>query len=264
MLTRVDRYNRLERENNRCVQRIRVLVTDRDQLLRSMIVGHFRKDGWAAIPLSTQQLLESAATLHNASLLVLDLRLGSARNFDVLRSVRARSSIPIIVIGEHDCSEIERALGLELGADDCMVKPLSFRELSARVRTILRRRHPACSVAQQDDRLGRVWFSGWDLDLRTRNLTDPAGVLVRLTKGEYALLTAFLDAPRRTLAREQLLRAIRLHCDTSERSIDVQVLRLRRKLKSGDGATDFIATERGAGYSFSAKVERVAPRSSNS
>jgi two-component system, OmpR family, response regulator len=238
---------------------MRILVTERDQLLRSMIVRYFRQDGWAATALSTQQLLESATTFSSASLLVLDLRLGSARNFDVLRSVRAKSSIPIILIGDHGCSNIERALGLELGADDCMMKPLGFRELSARVRAILRRRPPTRSVPQQDDSLGQVWFSGWHLNLRARRLTDPAGVLVRLTRGEYALLTAFLDAPERTLTREQLLRAMRLHhYDVSERSIDVQVLRLRRKLEAR-GSTDLIATDHGAGYSFRTKVERLAP-----
>src|SRR5439155_14881415 len=100
-------------------------------------------------------------------------------------------------------------------------------------------------------------FGGWQLDRKNRRLTDPAGAQVALTKGEYGLLCAFLDAPQRTLTREQLLQATRVHEDVYDRSIDVQILRLRRKLESDPSMPQLIQTERGVGYVFTATVESV-------
>jgi two-component system OmpR family response regulator len=104
---------------------------------------------------------------------------------------------------------------------------------------------------------GRYRFSGWQLDSRIRQLTDPAGAPVALTKGEYALLLAFLDAPQRPLSREHLLQATRVHEDVFDRSIDVQILRLRRKLERDSSAPRIIQTERGVGYVFAVPVERI-------
>ena len=104
---------------------------------------------------------------------------------------------------------------------------------------------------------GRCRFGGWQLDRRTRRLTDPNGTLVALTKGEYALLIAFLDAPQRPLTREQLLQATRMHEDIFDRSIDVQILRLRRKLEADPTMPRIIQTERGVGYRFAVPVERL-------
>jgi two-component system, OmpR family, response regulator len=146
---------------------------------------------------------------------------------------------------------------LELGADDYVTKPFSLRELLARIRAVLRRRDASRTVVQPDQGRVRSKFGGWQLDRRARRLTDPAGAAVALTKGEYALLVAFLDAPLRPLTREHLLQATRVHEDVFDRSIDVQILRLRRKLETDPSAPRVIQTERGVGYMFALPVEQA-------
>ena len=189
-------------------------------------------------------------------LVVLDLRLGSENGLDLLRDLRVRSDLPVIITTGHRRDEIDRVIGLELGADDYLVKPYGLRELLARVRVILRRAEVAPVPARAQDS-HRSRFDDWVLDRRRRRLTNPAGADVALSKGEYALLVAFLDAPQRPLSREQLLQATRVHEDVFDRSIDVQILRLRRKLEADPTAPRLIVTERGVGYVFAAPVEKL-------
>lgn len=186
-------------------------------------------------------------------LVVLDLRLGQEDGLDLLREIRAHYDIPVIITTGHHRDEIDRVVGLELGADDYITKPFGLRELLARIRAVLRRREAGQAAVQRD--LCR--FGDWQLDRRSRRLTNSQGEAVALTKGEYALLIAFLDAPQRPLSREQLLQATRIHEDVFDRSIDVQVLRLRRKLETDPTAPSIIRTERGVGYIFALPVERV-------
>jgi len=152
-------------------------------------------------------------------------------------------------------------VGLELGADDYVTKPFSLRELLARARAVLRRRAASAQVSEpekgREPERGRCRFGGWQLDRRLRRLTDAESRPVSLTKGEYALLVAFLDAPQRPLTREHLLQATRVHEDVFDRSIDVQVLRLRRKLETDPSAPRVIQTERGIGYVFALPVETL-------
>jgi len=189
------------------------------------------------------------------SLVILDLRLGQEDGLDLLREIRANSDVPVIITTGHRRDEIDRVVGLELGADDYVTKPFSLRELLARIRAVLRRREAGPAASQRDAERGRYRFGGWQIDRRTRRLIDPNGAPVSLTKGEYALLIAFLDAPQRPLAREHLLQATRVHEDVFDRSIDVQVLRLRRKLESDSSMPRVIQTERGVGYTFVLPVE---------
>ena len=136
-----------------------------------------------------------------------------------------------------------------------MLLSRSAWELLARIRAVLRRHDAGRAAPQRDSDRGRCMFGGWQLDRRTRRLTDPHGAPIALTKGEYALLTAFLDAPQRPLSREHLLQATRVHEDVFDRSIDVQILRLRRRLESDPSAPSIIRTERGVGYVFALPVE---------
>jgi DNA-binding response OmpR family regulator len=191
------------------------------------------------------------------NLVILDLRLGSEDGLDLLREVRSGSDVPVIIITGHRRDDIDRVVGLELGADDYLTKPFNLRELLARVRAILRRFDVGRAAPASDPERGRFRFSGWLLDRRIRQLTDPAGAPVALTKGEYAMLLAFLDAPQRPLSREHLLQATRVHEDIFDRSIDVQILRLRRKLEPDPSAPRVIRTERGVGYVFAVPVERI-------
>lgn len=186
---------------------------------------------------------------------ILDLRLGTEDGLDLLREIRSRSDVPVIITTGHRRDEIDRVVGLELGADDYITKPFGPRELLARIRAVLRRHHLGRLTWQRDSEQGRYRFGGWELDKRTRRLTDPDNASVALTKGEYALLVAFLDAPQRPLSRAHLLQATRLHEDIYDRSIDVQILRLRRKLEADPSAPRIICTERGVGYVFVLPVE---------
>lgn len=190
------------------------------------------------------------------NVLILDLRLGLVDGLDVLRELRSGSDVPVIIVTGHRRDEIDRVVGLELGADDYVTKPFNLRELLARVRAIIRRLDRARASAGREPERGGYRFSGWRLNLRTRKLTDPSGADVPLTKGEYALLVAFLDAPQRPLSREHLLQATRVHEDVFDRSIDVQILRLRCRLEQDPSAPRIIQTERGVGYVFAAQVER--------
>jgi DNA-binding response OmpR family regulator len=184
------------------------------------------------------------------SLIIMD----QPEGLDRLRSIRSKSDIPIIITGNR-VDEVESVVSLELGADDYIVRP-SPRELLARARAILRRRQVSHAAQIRSREGGGYMFNGWRLERHARSLVDPDETPVSLTKGEYALLLAFLEAPERPLTREHLLNATRVHEDIFDRSVDVQVLRLRRKLEIGPNAPRMIRTERGIGYVFALAVER--------
>jgi DNA-binding response OmpR family regulator len=148
-------------------------------------------------------------------------------------------------------------MALELGADDYIMKPFSPRELLARIRAVLRRYETARELMPvRDDTLRAYRFAGWELNLRTRRLTSAEGRRIELSNHEFSLLRAFCAAPGRILSREQLLDLTRLHsAEVYDRSIDVQILRLRRKIEPNPRQPQFIKTQRGAGYIFDVGVE---------
>jgi two-component system, OmpR family, response regulator len=235
----------------------RILLVDDDAAAQRMIVSYLEEHNFLVATATGREEAARQFKAAEPSLVILDLRLGQEDGLDLLREVRAHSDVPVIIVTGHRRDEIDRVVGLELGADDYLTKPFGLRELLARMRAVLRRREMAHAAMQRDTGRGRLRFVGWELNRRLRRLTDPAGTVVALTKGEYALLAAFLDAPRRPLTREYLLQATRVHEDVFDRSIDVQVLRLRRKLESNPSAPQMIQTERGIGYVFNVPVEIV-------
>jgi two-component system OmpR family response regulator len=234
-----------------------VLVVEDDPALQRMILNYFAENNIRTLVASNGQEMVDHLGGAEVNLVILDLRLGLEDGLDLLRKVRLSSEVPVIIITGHRLDEIDRVVGLELGADDYLTKPFNLRELLARVRAILRRFDVGRAAPPRDPERGRFRFSGWQLDRRSRQLTDPSGVPVALTKGEYAMLLAFLEAPQRPLSREQLLQATRVHEDVFDRSIDVQILRLRRKLERDPSAPRVIQTERGVGYVFAVAVERI-------
>jgi two-component system OmpR family response regulator len=247
--------SRLAKPDN-CGQ-ARILVVDEDPAVRQTVVSYLGENNMRAVSAAGRHEMARRLAETEPHLVILDRRLGEADGLDLLREVRARSDTPVIITNGHRSDEIDRIAGLELGADDYLAKPYGLRELLARVRAVLRRRPcPAVQPQKRPDR-ERCRFGGWELDRRTRRLTDPRGNPVSLSKGQYAILNAFLDAPQRPLSREHLLQATRVHEDIFDRAIDVQVLRLRRKLNSDPGASGIIQTERGVGYVFALPVERL-------
>ena len=233
----------------------RIFIVEDDPVMLRMVGDYLEQQNMRAVSASGRQEMVHHFAANEPDLVVLDLRLGQEDGFDLLREIRSRSDVPIIITTGDRRDEIDRVVGLELGADDYVTKPFSLRELLARIRAVLRRREAGRAVSRLDSERGRWKFGGWQLDRRTRRLTDPSGTEVVLTNGEYALLTAFLDAPRRPLSREHLLQATRIHEDIFDRSIDVQILRLRRKLETDPSAPSMIRTERGIGYVFALPVQ---------
>jgi DNA-binding response OmpR family regulator len=233
-----------------------VLVVDDDPAVQQMVSDYFEQHGTPTVAVSDRPGVVRHLTGAHPSAVILDLRLAQHDGLDVLREIRSCSDVPVIVVTGHSRDEVDCVVSLELGADDCIAKPFSVRELLARVRAVLRRREIGRSLRVHDTERGGYRFGGWRLDRRNRRLVDPKETPVSLSKGEYALLLAFLDAPGRPLTREHLLQATRIHEDIFDRSIDVQVLRLRRKLETDPKAPRVIRTERCVGYVFEVPVER--------
>lgn len=198
-------------------------------------------------------LLRTLTARSEPDALVLSRDLAGGSGLELLRRIRARSDVPVILTAKHAIDEIDRVLAFELGADDHLVAPVGARELLARIRAILRRgRGP-----RRPERLRRYCFDGWAFDQQHRRLTDPHGDVRTLSRNDVALLTAFVTAPHRILSREHLLAVTRGREDIFDRSVDVQVLRLRRKLGDDPAEPRFIRTERGVGYVFKAEVRVV-------
>jgi DNA-binding response OmpR family regulator len=232
----------------------RVLVVEEDLDRRRAIIAYLTDHQCTAIGCGALEVTRHIQA-QPLSLVILGSRLGECDSLDVLRQVRGRSNVPLIVYGGGDRGTADRIIGLELGADDVLSGSLDLHELVVRARAILRR--------QELGRLGvralrgGYRFGGWELRHATRDLTSPTAVSVDLTKKEYALLVALLELPGRPLSRVHLMRATRAHEDIYDRSIDVQILRLRRKLEADPTGVGMIKTDRGMGYKLDAQVERL-------
>jgi DNA-binding response OmpR family regulator len=234
-----------------------VLAVDDDPSVRQMIADYLADNEVRVTTLATGREIADVMARETVDLLVLDLRLPGEDGMQIARKLREESDVPIIMLtGRKD--EADRVMGLELGADDYLTKPFSPRELLARIRALLRRSRSHETVADGLARTRAYRFEGWELNVRLRRLTTPQGETVALTNSEFNLLAAFLAAPQRVLSRDQLLSLSRLHNDeVYDRSIDVQVGRLRKKLGRGAARGQLIRTERGAGYVLVAAVETV-------
>src|SRR5258708_9693287 len=234
-----------------------ILVVDDDPATRRMVTRYFEEPAVSASSAAGRQDLTRHLAEAEPSLIILDLRLGKEDGLDLLREIRSSSDVPVIITTGHRLDEIDRVVGLELGADDYVTKPFGLRELLARVRAVLRRHELGRLARAREPQRGGYKFGSWRLERQGRRLLAADGSPVTLTKGEYALLVAFLDSPQRPLTREQLLQSTRVHEDIFDRSIDVQVLRLRRKLETHASVPHIIRTERGIGYVFALPVEAL-------
>jgi two-component system OmpR family response regulator len=230
-----------------------ILVVDDDGEILSLVAKFLRSNGFRVHTARSGAEMNEALKYGAIDLIVLDLMLPGRSGLDLCRDLRRNSSLPVIMLTAKG-EETDRIIGLEVGADDYLPKPFNPRELLARINAVLRRVRPS-DHAPIDRQRRIVQFAGWRLDTLKRELLSPAGVVVDLSTGEYDLLLAFLEAPQRVLTREFLLDAARNRSiEAFDRSIDVQVSRLRRKLSGGD---ELIKTVRGAGYIFASDVNRV-------
>src|SRR5712691_7087862 len=237
---------------------LHILAVDDDPAMRKLVADYLRENGLQVTAVATGAEMAQAFAAHAIDLVMLDLRLVGEDGMQLARALRAESAVPIIIVtGKQD--EADRVMGLELGADDYVTKPFSPRELLARIRAVLRRYQTARAVLPPRGEKRRAYrFAGWELNLGSRRLTSPEGRRVELTNGELNLLQAFCAAPRQVLTREQLLDLSRWNCaEVYDRAIDVQILRLRRKIELNPAQPQYIKTERGAGYVFSVPVDAL-------
>ena len=237
------------------VIRPHILVVDDDPQIRSLLKDYFGENGMRESVASNGQEMSRNINDEAIDLVILDLRLADEDGMAIARSLRDRLAIPLVMLtGVRD--EADRVMGLELGADDYVMKPFSPRELLARIRTILRRTKNSVADPVRRREIRAYRFGDFELNLRTRRLKRQDGRAVNLTNGEVNLLAALLAAPGRVLTRDQLLEASRVYDnEVYDRTIDIQVLRLRRKIEEDAAQPRYIVTERGVGYLFSAPVE---------
>lgn len=230
-----------------------VLVVDDDGALRQQISDYLSANGCDVTAVADAVLMDAALSRQSFDIVVLDVMMPGEDGLSVCRRLSATGS-PAILMMSALGDDVDRIIGLEVGADDYLAKPCNPRELLARVRALYRRREGGRGSS---GRLrGGYRFAGYVLDSTNHRLRDPNGVTVMLTRGEYALLSAFLERPGEVLSRDELLE--QTHSDdpdTFDRAIDVQISRLRRKLADSQ-AQELIRTVRGAGYKFGAAVSR--------
>ena len=230
----------------------RILVVDDDPGIREVLTDYLRQHGYEAVGAGSAAEMDRSLAARAPDLIVLDVMMPGEDGLSVCRRLAGKG--PPIVILSAMGEDTDRIIGLELGADDYLPKPCNPRELLARVRAVLRRPREATQAADGPS----FAFAGWRLDLLRRELTRPDGQSVSLSGGEFALLRAFAESPRRILTRDQLLeRARHADVDIFDRAIDVSISRLRKKLDDGSGL-ELIHTLRGEGYMFDVRVERQA------
>jgi two-component system OmpR family response regulator len=236
--------------------RSHVLVVDDDPVIRAAIGDYLSQYGFRVTAVPDGRAMRAVLEHEVVDLLILDLALREEDGMALASALREESAIPIIMLtGRRE--EADRVMGLELAADDYLTKPFSPRELLARIRALLRRRRPEIQQGRPEG-VRAYRFDGWELNLNTRRLKAPAGEPVALSNGEFSLLVALLGSANRVLTRDQLLDMSRLHGDDIyNRSVNTQILRLRRKLESDAAKPQYICTKRGAGYVFSARVDII-------
>ncbi|MBZ4024101.1 DNA-binding response regulator [Rhodobacter sp. TJ_12] len=234
----------------------KILIVDDDPDVRDLVRYELEAREFTVVEAACAADVAPLLAPAPPDLILLDLRLPDLDGLALASRLRATSSIPIIMLTGLG-GDVDRIVGLEMGADDYVVKPFNPRELVARIKAVLRRAGSGVVPADLADH-DRRSFAGWVIDLSARSLETPAGQPVALTNGEFLLLEAFVRAPRCVLSRDQLLERTRADGgDVFDRTIDVLILRLRRKIEPNPRAPQLIRTERGAGYVLDADVRRL-------
>ncbi|MCA0422793.1 MAG: response regulator transcription factor [Proteobacteria bacterium] len=230
-----------------------ILVVDDDADIRLLVSKFLQRHGYHVHTASDARSLRETLKRFSIDAIILDVMLPGISGIQACRTIRQTSSVPIILLTARS-EEDFRVSGLEGGADDYVTKPFSPRELLARLRSVLRRSRGGDLNTTPPDR-NRILFDGWVFDTQRRELNTPEGVLIDLSTGEYNLLVTFLEHANRVLSREMLMEFAKMRAsDPFDRTIDVQISRLRRKLEISENAEQIIKTVRNAGYVFLPKV----------
>jgi DNA-binding response OmpR family regulator len=239
---------------------IRILVVDDDPDLRELLIGYLAREGFSVSGAEDGRAMDEVLEQATPDLILLDLMLPGEDGLSIARRLRQATSLPIIMLSARG-DDIDRIVGLEVGADDYVAKPFNPRELLARIRAVLRRKGPVQSVAgqgsaEEDDEVGQVFvFGPYRLDLRTRELQKD-GEPVAVTGGELDLLAALTAHPNRVLDRDRLLDLLKgYERSPFDRSIDVHIARLRAKIEPDTKRPQYIRTVWGKGYMFTPQGE---------
>jgi two-component system, OmpR family, response regulator len=233
----------------------RILVVDDDRDISSLLADYLEKNGYRTLTAADGKAMWKALDEHPVDLIVLDLNLPGEDGLTLCRNLRARSEIPVIMLTARS-EPLDRILGLEMGADDYVPKPFEPRELFARIRSVLRRTH-ALPPNLQTTEAQQVHFAGWTMDFTARHLVDRSGTVVALSGAEFRLLKVFVDHANRVLSRDQLLNFTHgRDADPFDRSIDLQISRLRQKLGDDARSPQIIKTVRNEGYVLATTVAK--------
>ncbi|HVZ53928.1 MAG TPA: response regulator, partial [Pseudolabrys sp.] len=234
-----------------------ILVVDDHREIRDLVSRVLSKDGFRVSTAADGRAMRKALADSRIDLILLDLMLPGEDGLSLCRALRADSNIPIIMLTAKG-DEVDRVIGLEMGADDYLPKPFGSRELIARIKAVLRRSRDKTPEADAEHRAKHYRFERWSLDTGARELLRDDGLTVPLSTGEYDLLIAFVERPQRVLNRDQLLDLARGRSAAGlDRSIDTQVSRLRKKLELDASDPKIIKTVWGGGYVFTPAVSRA-------
>lgn len=234
---------------------VRILVVDDDPRIRQMLTRYFEEEGYSVSTAADGMEMKSQFRHKDIDIILLDLSLpGGQDGLDLAREIRSQSDVPIMMLTGRD-DVVDRIIGIEIGADDYIAKPFHLREVHARLKSILRRRQPSAPRADAtEDRI--IHFEGWTLNLSRRQLLGSDGMEVELTTGEFDMLTAFLEHAGRVLTRDFLMDSTRgRQLEAFDRTIDAQIVRLRRKIEADARNPQLIKAVRGVGYIFTGKID---------
>ena len=234
-----------------------LLIVDDDKEIRNLLTDYLEQADYRVTAVGDGKAMRRALESNRIDLVILDLMLPGEDGLTLCRELRGKTNLPVLMLTARG-DEVDRIIGLEMGADDYLAKPFNPRELLARIKSVVRRAQ-ALPPNMETDKVHTLRFAGWTLDVTTRNVTAADGLVVPLSGAEYRLLRVFLDHPQRVLAREQLLElANGREAILFDRSIDVLVGRLRKRLRDDSREPVLIKTVRGEGYVLASSVESEA------
>jgi two-component system OmpR family response regulator len=241
----------MENQNNTMAPNT-ILIVDDDRDIRQLLAEYLDNNGYATLMANDGVAMWAALEKTSIDLIVLDLNMPGEDGLTLCRNLRAKSSIPVIMLTARS-EPLDRILGLEMGADDYLPKPFEPRELLARIRSVLRR--TLASPYQENDTPQKILFAGWTLDVIARHLISPDEMIIALSGSEFKLLTIFLNQANEVLNRDQLLNLTQgRDADPFDRSIDIQISRLRQKLREDARSPQIIKTVRNGGYVLAVNV----------